>query len=44
MDEARRLDREMSMTWFMRVMTRLQSRALRERIRVMSGYLMMERI
>jgi methyltransferase (TIGR00027 family) len=44
MDEARRLDRQMSMTWLMRVMTRLQSRSLRERIRVMSGYLMMERI
>lgn len=42
-DEARRLRREMRMSWLMRFVMRFQSRRRRDAIRAMNGYLLLER-
>jgi methyltransferase (TIGR00027 family) len=43
MDEARRLEREMSMMWLWRILGKLQSRATREQYRRFSGTVLLER-
>jgi len=43
LDEARRLRREMPHAWLARLMMRFQPRRKREAVRVMNGYMMLER-
>ncbi len=44
MEEAERLDREMKMMWFWKLMSRFYPERMREQFRRMSGVVMLERI